>query len=304
MDMFCPEVAFLVTNTECNRRESCSYCFYNVQPDRLLDVQLSYDVIHGLLAKLRLIGTRAVYVTGGEPLLREDIDRIVRRASDIGLQTSLLSNGTLLKTSTVESLERAGLNSLILSLPDNAVMDPRVITVAKGFRRASNSIICVLTKKNFNRASQVWREAQAIGASIFFQPVFIPAGHPLEFDLSLKHLNAFDWSYLYSELRPWARESGLESYWKFVYDFYHKRQMRLPYCYFAGSAFVIDADGKAFPCFHRRDMLCGDIGAEDFSVIMKRLGDCANELRSGKCFGEHCISLQSSIGCEPLDAIC
>lgn len=291
--MFRPESAFIVTTTDCNRRAECAHCFYNVQPDRSVESHLTPESMTPLLTRLRLWGVRGVYFTGGEPLMREDLPEMVQAASRMGLTAMLLSNGTLLNSALVETLDRSGLQLFVLSLPSRATLDPRIFTMLSKFKRTSLSIICVLTRKNFTQVGEVWSAAQALGARVLFQPAFIPEGHPLDAELDLRHLNPFDWSYLYASLRPWSRASDCQDYWNFVYDFYHEKKMKLPHCYLAGNAVIIDADGAVYPCFHRRDLRCGNALQDDFTDILHRLGESCTQLYSGECFGEHCLSLQT-----------
>jgi MoaA/NifB/PqqE/SkfB family radical SAM enzyme len=240
------------------------------------------------------MGAATVYFTGGEPLLRADMTTLVGRAHEMGLIAVLLSNGTLLTAELAGALDRAGLDVCILSLTGAAPVDARVLAAAARFRNTALSLIFVLTRKNFAASPEILKAARAARAPVLFQPVFIPEGHELEHDLSLKHLTEYDWSFLNGTLQPWAREAGLEGYWNLVQDFYHGRKMKLERCSFADDTFVIDADGAAYPCFHRRDLPCGNVLEDDFSVILRRLADCAAETREGACFGEHCLSLQTS----------
>jgi MoaA/NifB/PqqE/SkfB family radical SAM enzyme len=65
----------------------------------------------------------------GEPLIHPDILVMVKQATDIGSQTTLITNGTLLTTHLVESLVEAGLNKIWISLDSShqdALLQSRV----------------------------------------------------------------------------------------------------------------------------------------------------------------------------------
>lgn len=296
--MFHPKNAFIVTTTDCNRRDDCVFCFYNTQPERLAPSRLTTEALYGLLAKLRLMGVSSVYFTGGEPLLRPDIVAAVTRARSMGLTTQLLSNGTLLTPSLADALDRAGLDLFILSLKSVSPAERDMLAAAARFRHTAVSLIFVITRKNHACIPDAIKLARAARVPILFQPVFIPAGHALERDLSLRNLNRYDWSFLHTSLRLWARNSSMEGYWRFIREFYHELPLNPPACRFVRDALVVDADGAAYPCFHRRDLPCGNVLEDDFSAILKRVAVTLPLTIEGACFGEHCLSLHTGTGKE------
>ena len=87
-------VFFNVTN-RCNAR--CSYCFgayyerYASERRRELTTGQILSVIDGLSD----MGTRRIGITGGEPLLREDIAEIIARIRERGMSCGLNTNGFL-----------------------------------------------------------------------------------------------------------------------------------------------------------------------------------------------------------------
>ena len=63
--------------------------------------------------------------TGGEPLIRKDLEELMRYACDIGLKINLVTNGTLATPERAKSLYDAGLRTAQISLesPDEEVHD-------------------------------------------------------------------------------------------------------------------------------------------------------------------------------------
>ncbi len=63
--------------------------------------------------------------TGGEPLLRPDLEVLIAHAHDLGLKTNLVTNGTLATPERAQSLYDAGLRTAQLSIeaPDAALHD-------------------------------------------------------------------------------------------------------------------------------------------------------------------------------------
>src|SRR4030043_1080761 len=73
----------------CNLR--CSYCFANY-PNRLFN-EPSLDQVITLLKELKKAGTARITITGGEPLIRDDIMEIVKAANELNFLISLTTNG-------------------------------------------------------------------------------------------------------------------------------------------------------------------------------------------------------------------
>ena len=96
---------------DCNL--NCFYCHNEGQlPSKTI---MSPEEIEQILSIAEMLGIRDVKFTGGEPLLREDIIDIIRRASKHMKDVSLTTNGTLLAP-MAKKLYDAGLNRINVSL--------------------------------------------------------------------------------------------------------------------------------------------------------------------------------------------
>ncbi len=104
----------------CNFR--CVYCMprevfdanYEFLPHSEL---LTFEEIVRLARVFRALGTEKIRLTGGEPLLRRGLDRLVAmlRASVPGVDLTLTTNGSALKTQA-RALRAAGLDRITVSL--------------------------------------------------------------------------------------------------------------------------------------------------------------------------------------------
>jgi len=81
----------LVTNTTCNYQ--CSYCKIWARTDP----ELSTAQIESIIDQAARLGAARLGLTGGEPLLRDDIGHIISRARARGLYVSLNTNGSLVE---------------------------------------------------------------------------------------------------------------------------------------------------------------------------------------------------------------
>ncbi|MBI5022363.1 MAG: GTP 3',8-cyclase MoaA [Ignavibacteriales bacterium] len=100
----------------CNLR--CSYCI-PPQGIRLKERSeiLTFDEVERLTRIFALMGVKKIRLTGGEPLVRKDLPRLIHRLSAIpGIQIiGMTTNGVLLK-SFARELKQAGLTNLNVSL--------------------------------------------------------------------------------------------------------------------------------------------------------------------------------------------
>ncbi|MDO5103857.1 MAG: GTP 3',8-cyclase MoaA [Lautropia sp.] len=108
----------------CNFR--CSYCmprevFGKDHPFLPHDALLSFEEIAELAALFVALGVRKIRLTGGEPLLRRNIERLIeqlarlRRPDGQAVELTLTTNGSLLARKA-EALKAAGLSRITVSL--------------------------------------------------------------------------------------------------------------------------------------------------------------------------------------------
>jgi len=126
----------------CNFR--CPYCMpaeifghdYAFLPR---DEILSFEEILRVVRLAVPLGVRKLRVTGGEPLLRHDLHRLVRGAREIpGIEDiALTTNGTLLERSAGQ-LRREGLSRLTVSLDS---LDPQVFAAMNGERLSLERVL-------------------------------------------------------------------------------------------------------------------------------------------------------------------
>jgi pyrroloquinoline quinone biosynthesis protein E len=80
-----------------------------------------------VLAEGRDLGVLQLHLSGGEPLLRRDLDCIVRTASDLGLYTNLITSGLGLTPRRAGQLRTAGLDHVQISVQaDEPALSDRI----------------------------------------------------------------------------------------------------------------------------------------------------------------------------------
>jgi pyrroloquinoline quinone biosynthesis protein E len=92
----------------------CVYCSNPVDARRHTD-ELSTTDWQRVLDEAEALGVVQVHFTGGEPLVREDLEDLVRQARARELYTNLITSGVPLERSRLDALARAGLDHVQLS---------------------------------------------------------------------------------------------------------------------------------------------------------------------------------------------
>jgi MoaA/NifB/PqqE/SkfB family radical SAM enzyme len=111
-----PVLAHVIPMRRCNL--ACAYC--NEFDDHSKPV--SVETMRQRLDRLADLGTSITTISGGEPLLHPDLDRIIAHVRRRGMIAGLITNGYLLTADRVKRLNRAGLDHLQISI-DNVLPD-------------------------------------------------------------------------------------------------------------------------------------------------------------------------------------
>ncbi len=101
-----------ITNA-CNAR--CRFCNFPQVPPASRVMADSGRLFQGM-ASLKRAGVQYLCFTGGEPLLYPDLLPALSCARELGINTILCTNGSLLTPALIKGLQAAGLETLIISV--------------------------------------------------------------------------------------------------------------------------------------------------------------------------------------------
>jgi radical SAM protein with 4Fe4S-binding SPASM domain len=147
--------------------------------------------LSGLLGDLARLGARHVAFSGGEPLLRTDLEAIMDEGRRRGLRSySLVTNGSLADAERVKSLRRAGLTSVQVSLDGVDARDHcairrcsprayyRALRAIRLFREAGVKVdvATILVGPNLVRSAEMLQLCQALGVRYLRFCSFVPTG--------------------------------------------------------------------------------------------------------------------------------
>lgn len=129
-----------------------------------------------VIQQARQLGVLQLGYSGGEPLLRNDLETLVEVAAALGLYTTLVTAGTLLTSERATQLKKLGLDHIQISIQDsNAIASDRIA----GLRSFENKIAAaqlvkalglpltlnfVLHRHNLNRIEEMLLLAEELQA--------------------------------------------------------------------------------------------------------------------------------------------
>lgn len=259
-----PALATLLVTYRCNLR--CRVCDL---PDRAVarrragDRELDTRELRRVLDDMRAIGSLGVGVTGGEPMLRDDLFDLLGHGARRGLHVHLNTDGFRMDAAAARATLDAGVESVNVSLDgasagehdlargrrgafDDAIAALAALRAARGDGPAPRlTAVTVLTAHNVDRVEAVARTALAAGADrLGVIPVHdFGQGEPsaaadrvargLDVMRRLRAEGVLDNSLAYLDLVPRALRG-------------EPSPLR---CYAPYASVVVDCYGDVFPCF-------------------------------------------------------
>jgi pyrroloquinoline quinone biosynthesis protein E len=153
----------------------CPYCSNPLDYSERRD-ELTTDDWLRVLAEAAELGALQVNFSGGEPLLRPDLEQLVRRAVELDLYTSLITSGVPLERERLAGLKALGLNAVQLSLQDPREAESNRISgtachaqklqVARWIKELCFPLTLnvVLHRENLDQVGEIIATAERLGA--------------------------------------------------------------------------------------------------------------------------------------------
>lgn len=165
---------------------SCQYCCFSSNRKKM--DEMSTCELMQLMRDAVALGCNHVHFTGGEPLLRDDIEKLITFAGNLGLEMRLQTNGMLLNQRRAEKLMAAGLSSIMISLDADRPEEHDAMRGAGTWALAVKAILAaqdagmavrvnsVMTKVNWKRIHQTARFVHNMGITTYSAFYFSPIG--------------------------------------------------------------------------------------------------------------------------------
>jgi len=153
----------------------CVYCSNPVDFARHRDA-LDTATWRRVLREAERLGVVQVNFTGGEPLLRSDLEALVEEARALDLYTNLITSGLPLERARLERLRRIGLDNVQVSIQDARPAESDRIAGREAFHRKLEvarwvkelgfplTVNTVLHRENLDRAAEVIALAEELHA--------------------------------------------------------------------------------------------------------------------------------------------
>ena len=178
------------TTSRCNL--FCRHCYREAGPGADASGELSTREGRDLIAAVARAGFRLLILSGGEPLLREDILDLVAAAREAGLVPAMGTNGTLLTADIARALASAGLRGVAVSVDsldrdyhdDFRGMKGAYDLTQRGIANALASglrvqINLTLTDRNLDQFDTMVDHYEALGVQAVHPFFLVPTGRAL-----------------------------------------------------------------------------------------------------------------------------
>jgi pyrroloquinoline quinone biosynthesis protein E len=153
----------------------CVFC-YNPPELEATGAELDTDGWLRVLREARALGAVQLGLSGGEPLVREDLETIVAEARTLGFYSNLITSGVGLTEARIAALKRAGLDHIQLSFQDSTREMNDFLSSTRTFELKSKVaalireydypmvLNVVLHRLNIDHVGEILEMAQRMGA--------------------------------------------------------------------------------------------------------------------------------------------
>jgi len=154
----------------------CAFCYNPTDYDKHTQNELDTKSWLSVLNQARDLGAAQLGISGGEPLLRDDIEVIVEEAHQLGYYSNLITSGVGLTDKRIDAFKKGGLDHIQLSMHDiteeinNFITDTKTFKLKKkvaamikdrGYPMVLNVVI---HRYNIDHIKEILEMAEALGA--------------------------------------------------------------------------------------------------------------------------------------------
>lgn len=290
-------VVFDITN-RCNLK--CIHCYSSEQ-----NVELKTSDVYHIIDMLYENGAGIIDFGGGEPLLRNDIFKVLSYSKNAGLYTSISTNGVLLNGGCIKNLKTLNIDQVCISLDGAKPETHNHIRNKKGtYKKAINGIkncvnsglntyvSTVFMQSNICELENLYDLLNSLGIQGWYVYDFIPAGHGQELQDEIldseqrkqlfEKLNDFAVSSKIS-IKPYPYSVLINSTYEtdiYFYKKYGKLAELFGGCLTARWTCHISSNGDLNPCYLLPHKL-GNLKYETFEKIwFNKSNPILNDLRN------------------------
>ena len=201
---FVPLVMSWNITRKCNLK--CSHCYINATTKELTN-ELTTSEGKNLIDQICEVSRPLLILSGGEPLLRDDVFELIKYGVSKGLKMGVGSNGSLIDRKVANKLKKAGTTTVSISLDSSKPeLHDQFRGVVGSWAKAVNAIKVLrennllvqvnttVTKQNFDEIDEIMSLVENLGVENFHLFFLVPTGRgvkmtdisPLEYEEMLK----------------------------------------------------------------------------------------------------------------------
>lgn len=307
-------IAWEITR-RCNLK--CVHCRSSSELEVKEHPDFSFEEAKRVLDDVSSYASPVVVLSGGEPLLREDVFDIAAYGTEKDLRMCLATNGTLVTDEICKKIKESGIKMVSLSLDgstaevhDNFRNFPGAfdgtINAASLFKENDIKFLInsSFTKRNQDEIPKILKLAKELGATAWYMFMIVPTGRGE--DIMEELISAED----YEELLKWhyemeknedellVRPTCAPSYYRVVLqqakkqgDDFERRTLQFSTggskgCLAGQLISLIDVDGNVLPCSYF-PMSAGNIREKSFKDIWEN-SELFKDLRDFKAYKGRC----------------
>ena len=279
-----------------------------------LDTEKCLEILH----QIAQVGKPIVILTGGEPLLREDVFELAQQGTLLGLRMVMATNGTLVTPEIAQRIKSSGIKRVSISLDGSSAQEHDQFRKVPGAFDASLQSIewlnkegiefqinTTVTRHNVHQVAEILDLAVNLGAVAHHIFLLVPTGRAK--DMVNQEIDALE----YEKLLHWffdmrnqvplhLKATCAPHYYRILRQEAHARGEKVDFdtygldavtrgCLGGTSFCFISHDGIVQPCGYL-ELNCGDLKKSSFgevwrdSQIFKRLRDfSAYDGKCGRC---------------------
>lgn len=289
--------------------------------------ELSTAKCFEILEEIRDVGEPIVILTGGEPLLREDVFDLAQKGTELGLRMVMATNGTLLRPDIVERMMDTGIKRVSISIDGaDEKQHDEFRKVPGAFRRALEGIRLLkagglefqvnttVTRHNIRNMEKILDLSVSLGAAAHHIFLLVPTGrakHMVDQEIdALEYENVLHWFYeMREQVSLHLKATCAPHYYRILRQEAHKKGEKVNFetygldgvtrgCLGGTSFSFISNQGIVQPCGYL-ELNCGNLKTAKFQTIWRN-SKIFNQLRDfsaykGKC--GRCEYLRFCGGC-------
>jgi heme b synthase len=179
-------IAWEITR-RCNLK--CVHCRSSSEEEVLGHPDFSFTEAQAILDDIASYASPVIVLSGGEPLLREDVFDIARYGTDLGFRMCLATNGTLVTEAICKSIKEADIKMVSLSLDGAKAETHDNFRNEKGAFEGTMNAIKLFNKHNIpflinssftvrnkDEIPEIYKLVKGLGATAWYMFMIVPTG--------------------------------------------------------------------------------------------------------------------------------